>query len=75
MGTMEMKYFRHKLTGKVDLFPAHFADYTDIMEEVDSNDAVCGDCGLEPTFLEPPVRVFDTEDALEEELEEEEYGD
>lgn len=52
MNNMEMKYFRHKITGIVGQFPAHFADY-DYMEEVDSNDVPC--CGAdEPVFLEPP---------------------
>lgn len=75
MGTMEMKYFKHKLTGKVDLFPAHYADFSDIMEEVDSNGAVCVECGLKPAFLEPAVTEFEIDTDIDEKLEEEEYGD
>lgn len=69
-----MKHFRHKITGKIDRFPAHFVDlYSDIMEEVDPNEAACVDCGLQPVFLEPPV-VESEEDEDENEEEEEQVN-
>lgn len=41
-----MKYFRHKITGLVGLYPAHFADF-DYMIEVTSNDVPCCGGGLD----------------------------
>lgn len=35
--------FRHKVTGKTDYFPAHYANYPHF-EEVDPNDDFCVDC-------------------------------
>ena len=61
MVAMEMKHFRHKETGLIDLFPEHFVQY-DFLELVDPNEAACIDCGLEPTFLSPPDSDEDTDE-------------
>lgn len=54
-----MKPFRHKITGKVDYFPEHFAAY-EFMELVESDDVPC--CGGdEVAFLKPIDNVGDVE--------------
>lgn len=63
----DRRYFRHKVTGKADYFPAHFSDRPDF-EEIDPETGSCVDCVVvlhEPqendaVFLAPKV---DTDDA------------
>ena len=69
MSTMEMKLFRHKITGKVDYFPAHFVEYY-YMELVDNSEIPC--CGGdEPAFLAPELVADEDEYEMEEDVDSE----
>ena len=60
---METKLLRHKVTGKIAQFPAHFVDY-DYLEEINPEEAPC--CGGdEPAFLEPPAVEVEADEELE----------
>lgn len=68
MSTMEMKLFRHKVTGKTDYFPEHFVEY-DYMELVDNSEIPC--CGGdEPAFLAPELVADEDEYEYDYEMEE-----
>lgn len=58
----DYRYFRHKVTGKADYYPAHFREW-DQFEEIDPATDSCVDCVVElpesqendPVFLAPDV--------------------
>lgn len=69
MNNMEMKPFRHTVTGNVDYFPdTEYFRNCDYLELIGTDEDLCVDCGLTPAFLEPlNVEDDDTYDEEEDE--------